>query len=760
MRTNLFLQLFLISIVFPLFAQDPNWTYIRRDNTGIGGMGHYVVTGDQFDNIWTGGYDSTEDEGSLVRIATTNAVYTNWSTYSEEYLPNGLIYDVVFDNTGIIWVATAQGITTSGDGLNWLHYDTSNTPILANEIVELDIGLTNELWLVGNNPDNPSLNGIGHFDGTTWEYFNSSNSTLPADVNFKDVVEDDSGNVWVASNQGLFKYDGTTWTQYSTANSSISSDNVLAVVMDNQNRVWSLVGEAVDIFDGTNWTQIGGEDWPLTNFNGSTMDIRGDHIIITESTYRVLIYDGTSWQGQSVNFTIQDSYIDHENNYWICGYGVVGKFDGTNWQRYTENNTGLPTNFNDDIFIDSQGRKWFANGGGGIQVFDCPKWEIYGPNNEGLFPNPQPLYTTTIGTSITEDADGDIWFTYDGTSGYAIQVPDGNYSDYDAWVIWHIENSHPYFQSAEEVDATDNGYVFIRAYNGTVFMYDKTGGVWDQFYPGYGLTRAASAMERGPNGTMYIGGYAGIDIFQNGVWTTMDLSTQDLGWISSLKFDSSNHLWVGTQTGLWKYDGANWTNWNTTNSNIAADYVTGIDIDANGIIYISAHNTSTWPYYGGISYFDGTGNTFTTFLDGESPIAHKQVEDIAVDEHGNVWALTQSEGFSIYNPNGISGFECVDRTLERTLGVQDVENSEQWVVKSYPNPFKETVTIEFESKDNRPIWIEIFDLSGKTVERLEVTQVTVGNNRVELNLSRFMTGIYLCKVSSQTASKTIKLMKK
>ncbi len=759
MKIKILLHLAIVTLSVQLFAQDPNWTYIRRDNTGIGGQAHYVVVGDAFNNIWTGGYTASENEGSLVRIKTNDTIYTNWGTYSENFLPNGIIYDIVFDDTGIIWVGTAQGMATSGDGLTWQHYDSSNTPLLADQVEGMDIGPNNDLWVVITDA-NVALGGVGHFDGATWEYFTSANSGLPSGATFKDIVVDDSNHVWIASDYGLIKYDGTDWTQYTTANSGLSSDIIYSVLIDSQNKVWALVGNAVDIFDGTAWTQINETDWPISGFAGRSMDIRGDHVILAEGGNRILMFDGTDWQTETVNFTIYDSFIDSENNYWVSGYGVVGKFDGTDWTRYTENNTGLPTNFNEDIFIDSQGRRWFANGNGGIQVFDCPNWEVYGPSNEGLFPNPQPLYQTTIGTSITEDADGDIWFTYDGTSGYAIQIPGGNYNDYASWIIWHIENSHPNFQSAQEVVATTNDEIFIRSYNGSVFMYDKSENTWEQWTMANGLTGSATALGRGPAGKMYVGHYQGLDVFDNGTWSQIDLAPQGIEHVNDIKFDGNGIMWLASSsTGLYRFDGTTWTNWNETNSNIAANYVTAIDFDANNNIYISAHNTYNWPYYGGISFFDGTGTTFTTFLDGSSPLAHKQVEDIAVDTFGNVWALTQSEGFSLYNPNGINGFECIDRTLERTLGVNDVSFDTQMDGLNYPNPFSEITTIVFNSQDAKPVAVEVFDILGRSVKAFKLEEVLVGKNSFSLTLSQQARGIYFCKITSNSQNKTIKLIK-
>ena len=756
MKTKILLTLTLLSLSRQTFAQDPNWSYIRRENTGIGGALHYVVQGDAFGNIWTGGYESA-DEGSLVRIATTDTIYTNWSTYSDEYLPNGLIYDIAFDSTGIIWVGSEAGITTSGDGLVWMHYDASNTPFLSTDVAGIAIGAGDTVWTVHTNPD-PALGGVGYFDGSSWSYYTSANSGLPANLQLHDIVVDANNVKWMASNLGLVSFDGTDWQHYTAANSGLSADNVWEVALDAQNRIWALVDNAVDIFDGTAWTQINEGDWPITNVAARSLDISGDKVIIAEgSGSRVLLFDGTAWTSEYMNLTIFDSYIDSSGNYWISGYGVVARNDGTGWLRFTQNNTGLPDNFNNDVFIDSQGRRWFANGSGGIQVFDCPKWEVYGPGNEGMFPNPQTLYSTTIGTSITEDADGDIWFSYDGTSGYIIHIPDGNYSDYSAWTTYDNTNSTPWLQFIAELNATDDGKLFARA-DYSAIMFDKVANTWTVWNMSNGLS--APPLCFGSRGNaMYVGHYQGIDVFENGTWTNIDLTSQGIEHISHIAFDGNDHMWLGTTTGLWKFDGLDWTNWNESNSNIAADYVTAIDFDSANNVYISAHNTYTWPYYGGISYFDGTGNTFTTFLDGSSPLAHKQVEDIAVDTFGNIWALTQSEGYTIYNPNGITGFDCIDRSLQRTLGANEVVFDPHLQGFNYPNPFSEKTTMVFHSEDANPVTVEIFDILGRSLTSFGISKVSVGKNSFPLNLSQQAPGIYFCKLTSGKQEVTVKIVK-
>ncbi len=292
------------------------------------------------------------------------------------------------------------------------------------------------------------------------------------------------------------------------------------------------------------------------------------------------------------------------------------------------------------------------------------------------------------------------------------------------------------------------------------FMYDKATNTWTLWDFTNGLTAPPTCLAARSGGKMYVGHYQGIDIFENGSWSTLNLASEGISHINDIRFDANDHMWLATAEGLWKFDGTTWTNWNETNSNIAANRVTAIDIEyLTNYIYVSAHNTQIWPYYGGISYFDGTGNTFTTFLDGSSPLAHKQVEDIAIDGFGNIWALTQSEGFSIYNPTGIDGFECIDHTLERILSVDDNNQDGSLIAHNHPNPFTTTTTIEYISEDISPISLVVFDMLGRKINTMLITDVQMGNNSIALDLSHQVSGVYFCKLTSNSKSKTIKLLK-
>jgi Two component regulator propeller len=731
------------------------WRYIRADNTGLGGDYHEIVRGDRFGNLWTGGYLPFWSQGSLVRFDGTT--FTNWGTYAYNYLPDDRISNIAFDNNDRIWVGTQNGLATSADGINWQHHTSLNSALQWDEIHGIAIEANNNVWVVTGEWGQGLSGGVGYYNGTNWTFYTSSNSGLPTQQ-LSDIAVDQNNNKWIASNLGLIKYDGLNWILYTSTNSGLSQGGVREVMIDSLNRVWACNGPNVDIFDGSTWSHINNNNWPINNFSATSMYIRGNKMIFAETTNssRVQFFDGTTWHTHSTGF-LNSCYIDVNGVAWIAGNGEVSSFDGIVWKKYTRFNTGLSENFNEDIFIDSKNRKWIANGNGGVHVYECPNWEIYGPWNEGRFPSPQNM--STIGTSACEAPNGDIWFTYDGSNGYAVKVPGGNYQNYSAWEFFDKTNSHPWFQEPLEVESTDSGQVFFRTFWTNTYMYNYANNTWSLFDLSNGITSTPSCLA-GKDGKMYIGHFEGIDVYENGVWSHLNFPLLGLPitHVYDIKFDQVGNMWLGTVEGLWKYDGVTWTNWNESNSNIAANNVWAVEIDTvNNLIYVGAHETMNFPYYGGISYFNGAGNVFTTYLEGTSPISHKQVEDLAVDTLGNIWILTQSEGFNVHNPNGILGFDCIDHTLQIGGGPTSIPTliSTQIELMVSPNPATEKVIVT-EMDSNKPLAIDVFSIHGNLMGSYFSKD---GKCIINVSSDYYNNGIYIVKNRINGKSAKLSILK-
>ncbi|MBK8874478.1 MAG: T9SS type A sorting domain-containing protein [Bacteroidia bacterium] len=757
----IFLVIFMISnsqAQFPII--NPNWKYIRADNTGVGGEQHFVVRGDRFGNIWTGGRIPFWSQGCVTRF--DGQTFTNWGTYAENYLPNEIINNIAFDYNDRIWVGTDQGLATSADGLTWQHYTSGNCSLIRDQIKGIAIEPDNDIWVVTGEQGNGLIGGVGFFDGTTWNFYTSVNSGLPSEQ-LTDVAIDQNGIIWITCNIGLIKFDGLTWTQYNTGNSGISPGAPREVMVDSLNRVWICNGPNIDIFDGVNWSQINNSVWPVANFNATSMYIRGDKIVLSETTNtsRVMMFDGVNWSWQWTNDFIINSYIDLDGNYWTAGANAVKKFENGQVTNYTRYSTALCENMSEDLFIDSKNNKWIANGNGGIQVFDCPDWEIYGILNESLFPVPQTQ--SYVGSQISETADGDIWFTYNGSDGFAVQVPNGDYQNYASWVVWDKSNAHPWFQGIKKIAGTDSGKVFcIADFTYNTFMYDKATNSWTLWDITNGITGWPKCLASKPGGQMYICHSGGIDIYDNTGWTTIDVSSIGISDILDIEFDNFGNLWLGTVEGLWKYDGLSWVNWNITNSNIAANTVTSIKIDTiTNTIFISAEEAMNFPYYGGISYFNGLGNTFITHLYGSSGISEKYVRDLDIDTLGNLWILTAGEGINVYNPMGVIGFDCIDKSLQtgNTTNVEPLASEAIQSAVVFPNPLTSSAEIRINLLKGIYVSIVILDVQGKIVRKFDHTSLMSGNNTFLLDLENVEAGVYTCKIQSSEMMQTIKIAK-
>jgi hypothetical protein len=212
-------------------------------------------------------------------------------------------------------------------------------------------------------------------------------------------------------------------------------------------------------------------------------------------------------------------------------------------------------------------------------------------------------------------------------------------------------------------------------------------------------------------------------------------------------------MYLATNEGVWKYDSTarSWKNWNEANSNIAADYVTSIEINKkNNQVFVGAYNFNTWPYYGGMSVMNDT--TWTSFLQGSSSIPHKQVEDLALDTLGNIWILPQSEGIAVYRQGGVAGFGCIDRTLQMrkvqtpTAIAQSRISQADFSVD--PNPVSGTGMLSFNMDRRSAVRVGMYDLQGRFVRDLYSGTLNEGSHKFSWSTNGLPAGVYMVRFTT------------
>ncbi|MEO5569477.1 MAG: T9SS type A sorting domain-containing protein [Bacteroidia bacterium] len=771
MKRKLFLTIIALITIQKLYSQSANWKYIRPSNTGLGGDYYQCIEVDRCGNKWTGGYLPFWSQGAVSRFDDT--VFTCWSNF-DGYIPADRVYDVAFDNNDGLWVATngiGNGIANGGiahyDGTTWTQYTSLNSPLPEDDMRGIVVDHNNNVWATFLNVQTLA-GGVAKFDGTTWTIYTPGNSNLQSgSVDKIDV--DLQNNIWIGSNLGLIKFDGFNWILYNTQNSGLSNNDVTDVEYDETtNKIYAATGISIDIYDGTNWSHINNSNAPVSTTGLWAVDARGDSVIIATlgGTYLTYIYDGSTWiSHQEPNHT-NDTRIDAEGNFWTCGIGVVSKYDGVSWTEYNSKNSGLTGMFNDDIFVDSKNRAWFGSSdNGGINMFDCPRWQDYNPYNAGVWP--QPITYTGSGTGTTEDSYGDIWMLFSGVAGGAVQIPNGDVNNPAAWTVWENVNSGISLQFLSRAAADQSGNVWVGYDDAcSVSKFSHATNSWTNynlFQLGQITCGAGSGIESirvDDSNNVWVCGLAGLAKFDQTKWTFYSyLNTPMLqGFVMDIAFDTLGNKWIATESGLYKFDGINWTNYNSSNTPMFGDWVKTVLVDNAGTIWVGVTN-QTFPYPSGLFSFDGT--TWTTYTPSNSGLPEKYVERLALDTLGNIWVVTASNGCAIFNPNGVIGYSCLDKSLQNCTTTSISENNVNAgnALTAIPNPFSTTTTLEFNLSETKNVSISITDVMGRIVKTIPTNYLQSEKNKITIDLSELKSGIYFCKIYLNENRQTIKLIK-
>lgn len=113
-------------------------------------------------------------------------------------------------------------------------------------------------------------------------------------------------------------------------------------------------------------------------------------------------------------------------------------------------------------------------------------------------------------------------------------------------------------------------------------------------------------------------------------------------------------------------------------------------------------------------------------------------------------------------PNAISGTTStpllltVGGTLSTESGLTD-EN--QFMVSVYPNPFADLISVSCNLPNSGNVSIEIFDLLGKKLNTVLNSNVTKGSHTFEISDVVLSPGVYMIKVTSEGAAKTIRIVR-
>lgn len=546
---------------------------------------------------------------------------------------NGLSENSVFcsiqDNKGFMWFGTKDGLNRF-DGQNFVVYHTipkDKNSIGNNFIRSFHEDKNKALWVgteKGIYQYSYLQNNFQHFDKKT------SRNESPQSVNA--ITEDLKGNLWIATTSGLFKYEQgnnrlTSYMHNQGNKGSIPANFVSCVICDNKGIVWvgTLSGGLSRYNPKTNnFTNFKFSD-ENRSYSNSVLRILEDsqgNLILGTVNEGLIFFDRITTKSESylLETSLERIYYFRDIFEYSPGVYLVGSEHGLIlFERSTgkitemKSSTLVPTSLSDNaiysIYKDREGGIWVGSYFGGVNYIS-PKsnpFELY---------SPLEYKNSVSGKAISqfcEDASGNLWI---GTEDGGLDYFDVKNNSFKCYNHQPGRNSLSYHNVHSLMLDGDNLWIGTFA-GGLNILNTKTGKF--SFYT-----------------------------------STNDIHSLNDNNVFSIYKDLTGTIWVGTITGLCKYNRAN-NNFDRIPVVALNTHIYDIVQDHLGLIWVATYGR-------GLFCYNPLSNVWKQYVnDPNNPksISHNKVISIYIDEKKRLWLGTEGGGLCqyLYDKNCFASYD-------------------------------------------------------------------------------------------------------
>ncbi|MDG2226473.1 MAG: two-component regulator propeller domain-containing protein [Flavobacteriales bacterium] len=490
--------------------------------------------------------------------------FTNYST--ENGLNDNLVSKIISKN-GFIWIATQHGITRIKKKqvqTYHLHELTENNNITAIAIDSqfLWLGIKDkgvlQIDLINNVPDlqNPILHvPTDHLNirnifidskGKLWMaskgylgyYFNKKWTTLHipnCTNNISDIGEDSKNHIWITTyNDGVYEYNLQSFKNYNKL-FGIANNLVRSLFIDKNDNIW--------LSSKTGLTVL--ENGIPTIFN-SENGLENENIKVVSQDNEGNIWLGTDGSGafrfsgnEFVNFgdknglaSVMSIIQDNDKTYWFSTYGEgITKYKDNVFTNYHSLNSNLTNNTIWTSMLDSKGQLWFGSSGGLIKQHQ-DEFKVY--HNTYWLPSNKI-------TSLFEDAENHLWI---GTAKGVTEIFNNDTTIYTNYSGLETKN----IRSITEYQNT----IWLGTSNGVFTSNEQGFSQWENNELLGGKT--VYCLKKWKDG-IFIGTGNGLYYFDGKSLENIKLhSSFSANYINFITLESNQHLWVGTNFGIFEID--------------------------------------------------------------------------------------------------------------------------------------------------------------------------------------------------------------
>lgn len=436
--------------------------------------------------------------------------------------------------------------------------------------------------------------GLTKYDGKYFSHYTTSQGL--SNNLILSVIHDSKENIWFGTFRGgVTRYDGIFLTSFGT-NSSGFNDVVNQIFEDKKGNLWFATGEGLTKYDGENLTRYTESNGLSNNDVRAITEDEAGNIWIGTNGGGVSVFNGMQFANYTEDVGFVQNFVntlltDSSGNVWIgtASNGVV-KYDGELFSLYSKKE-GLNSNLIRSILQDSAGNMWFGSTDSGVTKFDGNFFTTY-TSNEGL--------SSDYIRSLLQDRDGNIWL---GTRGAGL-------SRFDGELFTHLTSN----------EGLGNSRVMS-------ILEDRDGFLWLGTFGG-AVTKCRFSIEDGIRKIYFSHFGRESGLLNNRVY--------------SIYQDRSGNIWFGSDGGgVTKYDGSSSYTY-TVDQGLCHNNIRKIFQDSKGNMWFTS-------YGGGVSKFDG--DKFSNYSL-KSGLTSNNVLTVQEDYKGRIWFGTDGGGAICFNGKG------------------------------------------------------------------------------------------------------------
>jgi ligand-binding sensor domain-containing protein len=240
-------------------------------------------------------------------------------------------------------------------------------------------------------------NGLGLYENGKWKVYRPEDGLAHRAVLF--VAPDKrTGDVWIATMGGLSRFSAGRIDTYTKLTSGLANDVVYGVAVQGD-YVWvATAAGGSRLNTRTNeWSLFNERNTPMYEIWTYAVNATASKVYYAVWGGGVLEYDVKTehWkdyndpdgeteivlykdQGLIHEITTSVSYVEQDKVLWVATYFGASRYDGRNWQNFLDKDSGLPSNFLNQVKAVDGNHVWFSTDKG-LAYYDGENWAVYRP---------------------------------------------------------------------------------------------------------------------------------------------------------------------------------------------------------------------------------------------------------------------------------------------------------------------------------------------------------------------------------------------